>query len=201
MKDRIPRYAGRVRITAAGQDGLYYMDRADEPIQEGTPLNKNTLLSDETISRFGLTEDATPDDALRFLNARRTEFESEITGRQVDFEDEIKEIVSTAPQTFVGSYVGTGTYGEGNANTLTFSFLPKIVFIAKANEGTTYPYVWGCDKFSVLGSSSGYLVFRTNNVSTKNNGDGTYTVEWYSNDSDFLQLNVNRQTYNYVALR
>lgn len=197
MKDRIPRYAGRVRLTPAGQEGLYYMDRADDPIQEGTPLNKDTLLSDETISQFGLTEDATPDDAMRFLNARRKEFESEITGRQVDFEDEIKEIVSTAPQTFVGSYVGTGTYGEENPTTLTFSFLPKIIFITDRTK--TYPYVWGEVGFSVDKSSSGYLTSSTNNVTTKNNQDGTYTVEWYNEEGSLYQLNTGKHTY--VALR
>lgn len=65
MKDRVSRYPGRVRLTpVAGQEGLYDMERADEPAEPGTPLNKATLLSDNTASLFGLGATATPDAAL-----------------------------------------------------------------------------------------------------------------------------------------
>lgn len=36
----------------------------------------------------------------------------------------------TAPKIATGSYVGTGTYGQSNPNTLTFGFVPKLVFIS-----------------------------------------------------------------------
>lgn len=49
MKDRIPKYPGRVRLTpVTGQQDVYDLVRADEPEQDGTPLNKATLLSDDT---------------------------------------------------------------------------------------------------------------------------------------------------------
>ena len=35
----------------------------------------------------------------------------------------------TAPRIETGSYVGTGTYGQANPNTLTFGFKPKFVWI------------------------------------------------------------------------
>lgn len=70
MKDRVPAYPGRVKLNPVdGQDGVYDMLRADEPIQDGTPLNKATLLTDETAARFGLSDDATVNDAL--ANAQR----------------------------------------------------------------------------------------------------------------------------------
>lgn len=63
MQDRVPMYPGRVRLMPVpGQDGLYDMVRADQPTQEGTPLNKATLLSDETAALYGLGQDAVPDD-------------------------------------------------------------------------------------------------------------------------------------------
>lgn len=41
VKDRIPTYPGRVKMTpVAGQDNTYDMVRADEPIEPGTPINK-----------------------------------------------------------------------------------------------------------------------------------------------------------------
>ncbi len=51
MKDRIPTYPNRVRLVPVpGRDGYYDVERADEPTQEGTKLNKATLLTDETAA-------------------------------------------------------------------------------------------------------------------------------------------------------
>lgn len=55
--DRVSTYPGRVKLTAvSGQTDVYDMVRADEPVQEGTPLNKElldqkayTLTSDVTV--------------------------------------------------------------------------------------------------------------------------------------------------------
>lgn len=64
MKDRIPKYAGRVKLTpVANQPNVYDMVRADEPFEEGTPLKKATLLSDETATLLGLTGDSNVNDA------------------------------------------------------------------------------------------------------------------------------------------
>lgn len=65
MKDRVSLYPGRVKLVpVAGQENTYDMVRADSPTQEGTPLNKATLLKDSTAALFGLDENAVPDDAL-----------------------------------------------------------------------------------------------------------------------------------------
>lgn len=64
MKDRVPLYPGRVKLTpVSGKENTYDMVRADEPTQEGTPLNKATLLKDATAALLGLESDAVPDDA------------------------------------------------------------------------------------------------------------------------------------------
>ena len=55
--DRVPTYPGRIKLTqVAGESDLYDLERADNPIEEGTPLNKalfdskaNTLTSDVTV--------------------------------------------------------------------------------------------------------------------------------------------------------
>lgn len=66
MKDRIPLYPGRVKLTAVdGQPGVYDMVRADEATEQGTPLSKATLLDDDTAALYGLTGDnATVNNAL-----------------------------------------------------------------------------------------------------------------------------------------
>ena len=68
MNDRVPRYPGRVKMTpVAGQANTYDMVRADEPTQEGTPLNKANLLRDATAAMFGLSANAAPDDVFSWL--------------------------------------------------------------------------------------------------------------------------------------
>ena len=65
MQDRVSLYPGRVKIEpVAGQAKLYDITRADQPTQEGTPLNKATLLKDTTAARLGLGASAVPDDVL-----------------------------------------------------------------------------------------------------------------------------------------
>lgn len=69
MQDRVPLYPGRVTLTpVSGQANTYDLTRADQPTQEGTPLNKASLLKDATAALFGLGTDAVPDDALHLLS-------------------------------------------------------------------------------------------------------------------------------------
>lgn len=69
MQDRVPLYPGRVTLTpVSGQANTYDLTRADQPTQEGTPLNKASLLKDATAALFGLGTDAVPDDALSWIS-------------------------------------------------------------------------------------------------------------------------------------
>lgn len=69
MQDRVPLYPGRVTLTpVSGQANTFDLVRADQPTQEGTPLNKATLLKDATAALYGLGTDAVPDDALHLLS-------------------------------------------------------------------------------------------------------------------------------------
>lgn len=54
MKDRIPTHAGRIKLTAVdATNGIYDMVRADEPVEEGTPLNK--VFFDHALAANGVT--------------------------------------------------------------------------------------------------------------------------------------------------
>lgn len=69
MQDRVPLYPGRVTLTpVSGQANTFDLLRADQPTQEGTPINKATLLKDATAALFGLPNTAVPDDALHLLS-------------------------------------------------------------------------------------------------------------------------------------
>lgn len=52
FKDRVPTYAGRVKLTpVSGQTDIFTMERADEPTEPGTPIDK-ALLDSITKSRL-----------------------------------------------------------------------------------------------------------------------------------------------------
>ena len=72
MKDRVSKHPGRVKLTPVdGQAYTYDMIRADEPEEAGTPINKNSLLKDETAKTLGLDPAASvPDDALKKIVER-----------------------------------------------------------------------------------------------------------------------------------
>ena len=102
-----------------------------------------------------------------------------------------------------GSYVGTGTYGQSNPNTLTFPFEPKVVFIGDATSspstlyyGTYTPLIRGVKTaISQIAKGDAKDVLY---VSWNGN-----TVSYYSNGgTDFVksQLNNTGVTYNYVAI-
>lgn len=74
MLDRIPSPGkeGRMLITPEDGSPAFYarVTMADEPLQEGDPLAKATLLTDETAGYFGGDQAFKPSDVLRFLGRR-----------------------------------------------------------------------------------------------------------------------------------
>ncbi len=96
-----------------------------------------------------------------------------------------------------GSYVGTGTYGSTNQNTLTFDHTPKLVIInsmGKTGTGSCV-FIWGTAGAIMTTTSSSskeaYLLVTTYSGNT---------VSWYSTEGAYLQLNYNSNPYNYIAL-
>lgn len=69
MKDRTPKFPGRVKMTpVAGQTDTYDMTRADDPDDTGTPFNTRTMLQDSTGQFLKLPlANPFPDDAFRHM--------------------------------------------------------------------------------------------------------------------------------------
>ena len=68
MKDRVSLYPGRIRLNPVeGQDNVYDLVRADEPIEEGTPLNKVNILKDSTIQKYINANLNVPDDVFNYI--------------------------------------------------------------------------------------------------------------------------------------
>lgn len=76
MKDRVPKYPGRVRMTRADGTAEYVtLTRADEPQVEGDALNKANLLPDDVAAALGLSGNPQVKDALISL---RNAFDSSV---------------------------------------------------------------------------------------------------------------------------
>ena len=80
MVDRKPTYKNRVLVTkeADGTQEYVTWEHADSPITEGTPLNKQNLMSDEAAVAVGLTADATPSKAFEAIGARLSGLAAEV---------------------------------------------------------------------------------------------------------------------------
>lgn len=102
----------------------------------------------------------------------------------------------TAPRIETGSYVGTGTSGASNPNTLTFGFIPKLVII-KPNS-TTDKY-----HFEVIQGQTKTFSYQdnTNYGKVETSWDGS-SISWYctSDDGSEGQLNKAEYTYYYFAI-
>lgn len=91
-----------------------------------------------------------------------------------------------------GSYVGTGTYGSSNPNSLTFAFVPKVVFIypeepsqnasgVVAVYGTIYAIDYGTHQdISIIWADK--------------------QMSWYSSSAPIRQFNDINVNYIYVAI-
>lgn len=106
-----------------------------------------------------------------------------------------------------GSYMGTGTYGKSNPNTLEFPFEPKLVLIG--GHFTSYPGMLGNwpGTFLVKGwrYASAFGVFNENEDYGLHVVWGEKSVSWYSTRTsasmtDTYQGNSDMHTYYYVAL-
>lgn len=105
-------------------------------------------------------------------------------------------------QIATGSYVGTGTYGASNPNSLTFEFEPKILFINAYKTSGRYSYAtdFSAIKEIVIGSDgalewhSGTDSFNIRSIVFSGN-----SVNWYGANA-LNQLNESGYTYYYTVI-
>ena len=105
----------------------------------------------------------------------------------------------------VVSYVGTGTYGESNPNSLTFDFVAKFIMELGSSSGKEGIY------FSSEGGVATIPNFLDNDYRSRCGfGDLAYswckksvdgkTITWYSTRDQYKQNNSSGVTYYYVAI-
>ena len=120
-------------------------------------------------------------------------------------EQALLDLKASMPKIATGSYVGTGTGGPENPNTLEFDFAPQLIFIIiediKPNDCTPWTFMrpWKyCNAYAVNNSPSNssytYVTWTDNGVS------------WYGQYNDGKpvsgsgQLNTEGVTYHYIAM-
>lgn len=91
----------------------------------------------------------------------------------------------------VVSYVGTGTYGESNPNSLTFDFVPKAIMVRDNDKVNRFlDAIYGME-FAVVDYDSGRFVSMIWNKKT---------VSWYSDSDNYDQMNSTGVEYYAVAI-
>ena len=177
---------------------------------EGTPLNKQTLLQDSTAQQFGLTGDATVDQVLQILkNAAVVNSEGDA------LETILGSTLLSIPgaQIATGSYVGTGTYGSSNPNSITFDDPPIFVAIIGFFYNGVSDFRPGFGSDSDSSTAMNYLMYSdvlsTSYKTATGFGEVGYsagskssdgkTYYWYGKNA-FDQLNTNKAKYFYFAM-
>ena len=155
----------------------------------------------EQTSKYGLSQWDAEDRILREdFNADNAKIEAAIK----DLETSTAQALAAAGNCniVVGSYVGTGTHGSSNPNTLTFDFEPKILFLDVSTRVTASGMNSKIPAYSIL--LRGATEASTATGSTLNviwNGN---SVSWYydgkGTDYSSTQYNTAEQTYYYIAL-
>ena len=134
---------------------------------------------------------------------------------------------SRVPVIYTTNYLGTGTWGVNNPNTLTFDFVPEFIWIYwidqsfKSNGGsrtvdslirissnsssggpTNFPFCMCNTLTTDYKNYQGFSYFQSDysHVFIKKSEDGK-TISWYY-DANYsvasLQFNSNDQNYNYI---
>jgi len=117
----------------------------------------------------------------------------------------LKAVADGGTKIVTGTYTGTGEYGAAHPNTLTFDFVPKILWITAQNQGATAHravLLHGC----TAASSSDYFSYGISSVTWN---DAARSVTWYADYQGgtgstkpeiSAQMNSKDTIYLYVAI-
>ena len=154
--------------------------------------SKTDTITAETLTQLGLTADKLPNDAFQQIKT---------------LIDNAQSSADSKARIQTGSYVGTGTYGVNNPNSLTFDFVPKFVIVVPEPESdNTVHTLVGI--FIYGAEHTPYNYDGKKSSGPKSNltvmGWGTNTLKWYNGGDSIRQLNdspdVYVKKYNYVGL-
>lgn len=218
MRDRL---STKILSNGATRYGVYdetgnllryeYIKLEDEPTVEGDLFSKANMLPDSIPAALGLKMgNPQVKDALNVLahvgNLHVWErVQSGVTDylTSTDRNAYTNGTVGNTTITYLGqlgggtrievvSYVGTGTYGSSNPNSLTFDFVPKVIVI-QSSENSIYGsciVLNGTKKAITYPSANDFSEFSWNEK----------TVSWYNQNNVVYQLNMSGAKYTAIAI-
>ena len=154
--------------------------------------DKNQSLTSATAGLFGLSASAVPNDVLAKIKTLIDSANSNVN---------IKANIQT------GSYIGTGTFGSSNRNSLTFNFSPKLVLVVPHNYvywgpsqfGWAEMILWIYNVYGITMDIGVSQVYRGRNIFSLNGN----TLFWYMEEKKAGpadQCNESGRTYDYFAI-
>ena len=171
--------------------------------------SKTNTITAETLSQLGLSTDKLPNDAFQQIKT---------------LVDNAQSSADSKVKIQMGSYVGTGTYGKDNRCSLTFNFVPKVVYIIQSGRtsitnGNTIFLIESHFMHMVSGAETGIgdYAYKKNGESDENyvGGDSLVfcsfkdkTVSWYNCKIGFYesgskainQMNDSGTKYYWIAI-
>lgn len=146
MKDRISTHPGRVKITPESGTPYYAtLERADDPTEVGTALNKANLLTDATAALIAALTGTTPDTP----NEALAQLLNGITANVYNGVDSTSATKAASANAVKTAYdlaskkllvTETGTYAGADALTkdITVTEIPDYLVIVPDSDSTTY---------------------------------------------------------------
>lgn len=92
-------------------------------------------------------------------------------------------------QVYSSSYIGTGTYGRDNPNTITFTGKPQLIFIQLGNYNSQFL------------NPAGAWALSGNDKQNLSVTWGDNQVSWYSSDGAAMQGNKENYTYDFIVIQ
>ena len=167
--------------------------------------SKTDTITATTLSQLGLSADKLPNDAFQQIKT---------------LIDNVQSSADSKARFQMGSYVGTGTYGNKNPCSLTFDFVPKVVYISQptsievqGDDGQYIIYSHFIQMVNAASIGNGLFLQRNIGQSTDTQQNSVVscsfndkTVSWYNLVSSniagdaILQMNNSGTTYYYIAI-
>ena len=155
------------------------------------------------VLRVNLTAKSAPGDWEYVQSSNRNAYPD--SGEQDGYEYQYLGVpfdnAATAPKIQAGSYIGTGTYGADNPNSLTLEFQPQIVIIHGQTQSANNP-VYNYGYTIMVRPATRYETIVTDAASAYTGTVvwGNNEVFWFVEANSGRQFNLSGEQYEFVAL-
>lgn len=134
------------------------------------------------------------------LGKVRTAVSSLISHLSAKNPHEITADMIGAGKIVTGTYTGSGKYGSGNKNTLTFTAQPKLLIVMPISNSSHADYGGFVALRGVTILRAGGLSDDVSNSESQLRLTWGTTVSWYNNTDQYFQQNASGWTYAYLAI-